>query len=259
MAGGVGGARQPASGQLPAGSSWSHTPRVSPPPRFAQAPPSPATCATCGLTTRWASGGWCCRAARTASTAWRTGATTRSSRSGTECLCGTSAAADPAAAAPLSLLLLLLLAGCAALPLIHPSPPPHCPLPRCVHDLLTPAATRSGPTASCWWPGWPTPPPPRVGAPVELNRAPWPHAPALALPSSMSRCLAAATSHPDSLAAVHTLPLSPSSPPLAVLLPHREDVKLEHVEVSQSHLAVFERVEGLQCATVYTCAQGAGS
>lgn len=37
----------------------------------------------------------------------------------------------------------------------------------------------------------------------------------------------------------------------AVLLPHREDVKLEHAEVSESFLAAFERREGLQCCTVY--------
>lgn len=38
----------------------------------------------------------------------------------------------------------------------------------------------------------------------------------------------------------------------AALLPHREDVKLEHVEVSQRFLASFERREGLQSCVVYT-------
>ncbi len=37
----------------------------------------------------------------------------------------------------------------------------------------------------------------------------------------------------------------------AVLLPHREDVKLEHVEASQHFLASFERREGLQSCVVY--------
>lgn len=41
--------------------------------------------------------------------------------------------------------------------------------------------------------------------------------------------------------------------PAAVLLPHREDVKLEHVEASQHFLASFERREGLQACVVYTC------
>ena len=36
-----------------------------------------------------------------------------------------------------------------------------------------------------------------------------------------------------------------------VLLPHREDVKLESVDVSASYLAAFERREGLQQAVVY--------
>ncbi|PRW44843.1 prolyl endopeptidase-like isoform A [Chlorella sorokiniana] len=36
-----------------------------------------------------------------------------------------------------------------------------------------------------------------------------------------------------------------------VLLPHREDVKLEHVEASQHFLTSFERREGLQCCVVY--------
>ena len=35
------------------------------PPNVTQAPPSPRTCATCGRTTRWASGAWCCPAWRT--------------------------------------------------------------------------------------------------------------------------------------------------------------------------------------------------
>lgn len=40
-------------------------------------------------------------------------------------------------------------------------------------------------------------------------------------------------------------------PSPAVLLPHREDVKLEHVEVSRRFLASFERQQGLQQAVVY--------
>ena len=35
------------------------------------------------------------------------------------------------------------------------------------------------------------------------------------------------------------------------MLPHREDVKLEHVEVSAAFLASFERRRGLQQAVVY--------
>lgn len=45
----------------------------------------------------------------------------------------------------------------------------------------------------------------------------------------------------------------------AVLLPHREDVKLEHVEVSQEYLASFERRQGLQQAVIYKCAVAQGS
>lgn len=44
--------------------------------------------------------------------------------------------------------------------------------------------------------------------------------------------------------------MSPASPD-AVLLPHREDVKLEHVEASQHFVASFERREGLQSCVVY--------
>ena len=36
-----------------------------------------------------------------------------------------------------------------------------------------------------------------------------------------------------------------------MLLPHREAVKLEHVEASQDFLVSFERREGLQQAVVY--------
>ena len=40
-------------------------------------------------------------------------------------------------------------------------------------------------------------------------------------------------------------------PPHAVLLPHREDVKLEHVEVGRDFLVSFERRQGLQQAVIY--------
>ncbi|KAI3426332.1 hypothetical protein D9Q98_008705 [Chlorella vulgaris] len=48
--------------------------------------------------------------------------------------------------------------------------------------------------------------------------------------------------------------VAPIADPTAtqVLLPHREAIKLEHVEASQDYLVSFERVEGLQQAVVYT-------
>ncbi|KAK9831069.1 hypothetical protein WJX74_002118 [Apatococcus lobatus] len=41
-----------------------------------------------------------------------------------------------------------------------------------------------------------------------------------------------------------------------VLLPHREDVKLESVSVSEKYLVAFERVKGLQVATIYRLPAG---
>ena len=38
---------------------------------------------------------------------------------------------------------------------------------------------------------------------------------------------------------------------LQVLLPHRDDAKLETAVVSQTYLAVFERIHGLQAATIF--------
>lgn len=37
-----------------------------------------------------------------------------------------------------------------------------------------------------------------------------------------------------------------------MLLPHREDVKIEHVEVAQDYLVSFERRQGLQQAVIYS-------
>ena len=34
--------------------------------------------------------------------------------------------------------------------------------------------------------------------------------------------------------------------PVQVLIPHRKDVKIEHVEVSRDFLTVFQRIDGLQ-------------
>ena len=47
--------------------------------------------------------------------------------------------------------------------------------------------------------------------------------------------------------------VAPASDPTAttVLLPHRKDIKLEHIEVSQDHLVAFERRQGLQQAVVH--------
>lgn len=33
---------------------------------------------------------------------------------------------------------------------------------------------------------------------------------------------------------------------MQVLVPHRKDVKIEHVEVSRDFLTVFQRIDGLQ-------------
>ena len=33
---------------------------------------------------------------------------------------------------------------------------------------------------------------------------------------------------------------------MQVLIPHRKDVKIEHVEVSRDFLTVFQRIDGLQ-------------
>ncbi len=38
-----------------------------------------------------------------------------------------------------------------------------------------------------------------------------------------------------------------------MLLPHRPDVKLEHVEAGAAFLASFERREGLQQAVIHRC------
>ncbi|KAL4433270.1 hypothetical protein ABPG77_003318 [Micractinium sp. CCAP 211/92] len=52
--------------------------------------------------------------------------------------------------------------------------------------------------------------------------------------------------------------VAPMADPTAttVLLPHREDVKLEHVEVGQEYLASFERRQGLQQAVIYKLPPG---
>lgn len=45
---------------------------------------------------------------------------------------------------------------------------------------------------------------------------------------------------------------------LAVLLPHRPDVKVEAISLSAGHLVSFERRQGLQQAVVYRCAPPGG-
>ncbi len=54
----------------------------------------------------------------------------------------------------------------------------------------------------------------------------------------------------------HVLPCIPLCSPVfsQVLVPHREDVKIEGISVSKDFLALFERKEGLQVCTtgVYT-------
>lgn len=54
------------------------------------------------------------------------------------------------------------------------------------------------------------------------------------------------------------LRVAPLSDPTATvtLLPHRPDVKLEHVEISRDYLVAFERQNGLQQAVVYTLPPG---
>lgn len=39
---------------------------------------------------------------------------------------------------------------------------------------------------------------------------------------------------------------------LQVLIPHRADVKIESVVVSQDYLVVFQRIEGLQVSTPFS-------
>lgn len=83
----------------------------------------------------------------------------------------------------------------------------------------TGAGTRRAPTASCWWPPSQTRPPPRVrGAGASAGAA-----------LTLRATVPCPASHLHTHAVFLTAFLAPAPP--AVLLPHREDVKLEHVEV----------------------------